>query len=699
MNLQMDRYSVTGSQHRWVVQPRYILLVAGLLAVLVFGSSFYEQARDREAILQMVRYQATSLAQAVAQSAENMVYAGEEIEDEVARRLESSARFVDRLDVQGELSQEVLQGIAREAGVVGIEIYSPRGERIFSSAPHGSGASSAFVSRLLGGPNNVLMSGFKTGEVGRDGYAVGIVRSRGGAVIVRGDAGRMLGVRRRVGVGRLIQDIGTKSGVAYVVLQDEAGILAASGGVSRMSSIQMDPFLKKVLDTGTEDSRMTAFVEQDVFETVQPFVLNGVPSGLLRIGLHLDALRAVEARGRTRLLWMSAGLLVAGVVLFNFLFLKQNYDLVSRAYRQIRTYTGDVLEHMADGVVVVDRAGKITTFNRAAERIFGYSAGDALGRSCGEIVQDQTPVLERTLQSGEELTDIECRYETRRNKTLVLSISTSILRDEAGEVESCIAVIKDLTQQKKLEEEAGRRERLAAMGELAAGVAHEIRNPLNAVGMTVQRFGEEFTPVENQDEYQELVRIIDLEIERANRIVEQFLKFARPPRLNPKPLGIDVLLEEMATVVGGKLAAKELGIRLDLNLHRPITADREQLAQAVLNLLINAIDATPAGGTITVSSRFLSAAVSEVEKSVDGDWAELRVSDTGAGMDVSTMKRIFDPYFTTKDEGTGLGLSMVERIVTEHGGKVEVESRVGEGTTFRILLPEGREGERDDSAD
>lgn len=688
MTRSENGFQTGGLTRRWVVQPRYILAVAGLVAMLVFGSSIYEQNQDRKEILSVMHDQAQALAQAVAQSAENAVYADAELEQEIVARLTNNARLLDRLENQHGVSPSVLHSLAQEIEVSNIVFYSPHGQLLLASHSAGAMASEVFVQRILTGSESVVLSGYQAGASLTDGYAVGYRRPGGGAIVIRDDAGRMLGLRRRFGVGRLLQDIGHKAGVAYVVIQDKEGILAASSQVRQISNIQLDAFLQDAMEKGREQSRFFLFEEKNVFEVVQPFVLSGMTSGLLRIGLWPDALNAAESRAKTRLFWMSGGLLVAGVILFNFLMLKQNFDAVNQAYRQIRTYTGDVLEHMADGVVVVNRDGKITTFNRAAELIFGYQAADVIGQSCRDIVQDQTPILEQSLQRGEGLTDVACRYQTKRGKELALSVSTSILWSDNNAVDACIAVIKDLTQQKKMEEQAKRQERLAAMGELAAGVAHEIRNPLNAIDMTVQRFGAEFTPVENRREYDELVRIVESELNRVNGIVEQFLRLARPPKLTPKLTDVDALVRDLVTVIERKTASKHLRLKLDLQLDKSVIVDREQLAQAVLNLLLNAVDATPDGGEIAVTSAFAHSDTLPFETDTSERWLVLCVIDTGVGIEAGVLTHIFDPYFTTKDSGTGLGLSLVARIIEEHGGRIDVKSQVGAGTTFCIFLPE-----------
>jgi len=228
-----------------------------------------------------------------------------------------------------------------------------------------------------------------------------------------------------------------------------------------------------------------------------------------------------------------------------------------------------------------------------------------------------------------------------------------------------------------LESRLERQDRLIAMGELASGVAHEVRNPLNAIGMIVQRMEREFRPEEGRDEYLSLSATVRREVGRVNDIVQQFLSFARPPKLSLRPVQLVDLLEGALQVV--RPLIEEKGLRLVTAL-RPVgmvQLDPAQVKQVMLNLLENAIAAT-ATGEIEVSCA-----------AADHRCVEIRVRDTGVGIQPENLERMFDLYFTTRLEGTGLGLSMVQRIVSEHGGRIEVDSRVGKGTTFRVVLPRG----------
>ena len=220
-----------------------------------------------------------------------------------------------------------------------------------------------------------------------------------------------------------------------------------------------------------------------------------------------------------------------------------------------------------------------------------------------------------------------------------------------------------------------RQEKLTAMGELASGVAHEIRNPLNAIGVLGQRLDMEFSPTEDEQEYHHLVRAIVSEVHRVNAIIQRFLKFARPPQLMLMPSDLDELLEQYRPVLEGEAEAKGLQFIVKACSESKVSIDREQMQQVLLNLVRNAVEATQPNGTVTVTAGKLS-----------GN-AFIEVADTGKGIPGKMLSQIFNLYFTSKDNGTGMGLSIANQIVQAHGGILEVESCEGAGSVFRIVLP------------
>lgn len=236
---------------------------------------------------------------------------------------------------------------------------------------------------------------------------------------------------------------------------------------------------------------------------------------------------------------------------------------------------------------------------------------------------------------------------------------------------------RHLAEVRTLEAEMERRERLSTLGDMAAAVAHEIRNPLNAVSMGLQRLRVEFQPGE-AEEYRRLLELVGGEVRRLNAIVEEFLSLARPLPLKPGPVRVPDLVEEILGLVEAE--ARRAGIRIepallpDLPLLR---ADRDRLKQVLLNLVLNALQAMPGGGVLTLGAAPV------------GDLLILTVADTGAGIPPEVLPRLFEPYVTTKARGLGLGLAIARRIVEAHNGRIEAETEPGRGTRFRITLPLG----------
>ncbi|MBK9304565.1 MAG: hypothetical protein IPM94_11935 [bacterium] len=234
-----------------------------------------------------------------------------------------------------------------------------------------------------------------------------------------------------------------------------------------------------------------------------------------------------------------------------------------------------------------------------------------------------------------------------------------------------------------LEEERARRERSFALGELASGVAHEIRNPLNAIHVVAQRLAGEFVPTQDEAEYRQLTGTVRGEVGRINRIVEQFLRFARPPSPRPRPTDAAALVRDVVTLVRGRFEAKGVSLAAAAPERLELVADPDLLRQALHNLLDNALGACPAG------------AGTDVELRAAGDRVLLVVRDGGCGIAPENLGRIFNLYHTTKPDGTGLGLAVVDQIAAQHGGRVLVDSRPGHGSTFTLELP--RSGPTEDA--
>jgi len=227
-----------------------------------------------------------------------------------------------------------------------------------------------------------------------------------------------------------------------------------------------------------------------------------------------------------------------------------------------------------------------------------------------------------------------------------------------------------------LERALARQERLAGLGHLAAGVAHEVRNPLNAIGMGIQRLQGEFSPVDGAEEFRHLCTVIRGEVARLNGIVQEFLQLARAPALQRESVGVATLLDEVVSLMETEADVCAVHLTKQVPEGLPsVAVDPQQIKQALINLLLNAIQATPPGGSVKVIA------------AVETEALRIAVIDSGSGIAPEMMDRIFDPYFTTKPEGTGLGLPIALRIIQAHGGTLDVSSVFGGGTTLEVRLP------------
>jgi two-component system, NtrC family, sensor histidine kinase PilS len=331
----------------------------------------------------------------------------------------------------------------------------------------------------------------------------------------------------------------------------------------------------------------------------------------------------------------------------------------------------NIIRCLSSGLLTIDLQGTIITYNQAAEEILGTPAGEAIGRPIAALVPEMAPLLER-LGRDEELR----RGEVATGKR-ALGVSVSPLANHQDRTIGRIVNFQDLTELRRLEVQMRRAERLAVIGGVAAGVAHEIRNPLAAISGSIELL-RGAAPAEGEN--RALYDIVLREVDRLNGLVSDLLDYARPRARVPIAMDLVPLLEETVRVFGQDRSHANVrvvlrpsgtadGIRLD--------ADPAQLRQVVWNLLRNGAEAMPEGGEATVSMRLVD----------DDGWAELAVTDTGVGIPADELDKIFEPFYTTKSRGSGLGLATVQRIVVEHGGTIAVASTVGKGTTFTVRIP------------
>jgi two-component system nitrogen regulation sensor histidine kinase GlnL len=350
----------------------------------------------------------------------------------------------------------------------------------------------------------------------------------------------------------------------------------------------------------------------------------------------------------------------------------------------------DIVESLIDGIVAVDCELTVVAFNQAAEKISEVSRTLVLGRPVSEVFERDPKLigmLTSTLSEGKLFAEYEEKLYRGLSGPLPVAITTNQIFDTAGELAGAVAIIKDLSLLKTLEASSLRKDRLAYIGAFAANLAHEIKNPLSGIRGAAQLFARRVA----DDTLSEYTDIIIKEVDRLDSILREMLNFARPARLVKKELNIHKVLDSVLflTKDGNATFMKEYDPSLP-----PVSGDEGQLTQVFLNLVKNAKEAAGENGTIRIITRMITE-FHLVEEGSGGEgggdgggkMAAVEIKDNGVGIRPEDLEKIFTPFFTTKDKGSGLGMAISLKIIKEHSGFIRVDSEPGEYTTVTVYLP------------
>ncbi|MGE5358531.1 MAG: two-component system sensor histidine kinase NtrB [Bacteroidales bacterium] len=359
-------------------------------------------------------------------------------------------------------------------------------------------------------------------------------------------------------------------------------------------------------------------------------------------------------------------------------------ERASTEIRNLQALNDHVVNSLSSGLVTSDYDGRVLTFNRAAEQITGWPADETIGRSTGDVLQlpdgflaSLEPDLDRSHKRRADYT-----YKTRHGTSIDMGLSATYLVTPGGRA-GYLFNFQDVTDVKKLERDARMQQRLAAVGEMAAGIAHEIRNPLASISGSIQILGQELRLSEEQGQ---LMQIVTRESERLNGIIRSFLAYARPQKFAIKPLELGRVVRDAAVLLRN---SPEVAGHHAIETELPpgdvwYEADEGQIRQIIWNLATNGLRAMPSGGRLRLAVRMERAG-----DSIAGSAPEvvLAVEDEGVGISPEDLDDVFQPFHGTFAKGSGLGLAIVHRIVSDYGGEIQVRSREGAGTAVTVRLP------------
>jgi two-component system sensor histidine kinase HydH len=473
----------------------------------------------------------------------------------------------------------------------------------------------------------------------------------------------------------LLDRVVKNTGIAYIGLLDKDDRWIAWSQSTRV------PPLTQFGGRGRDKGQGETFSEKikklpdgkSIFEYRESLRSNNIQTAV--VGLWMTPLEEARRQDIRHAFLMGAILLILGSAAFYFIFVVQNYYLVDRTLAEMRSYTENVVESMASGLVTVDTNGGVVSTNRKASRLLGLDTRQVQGRPLESLIPSQYLNINEVVEQGKGILEKEVDCPSgQQGGTVPLSVSVTPLKDSEGGNMGAVIILRDLREIRELQEKVRRSERLAALGRLASGVAHEIRNPLSSIKGFAQYFRDKFEVGTEDKSYAD---IMIQEVERLNRVITQLLDFGRPKELRLDLHPLSQILEHPLQLVRADLDKRGIKLIESPFPEERVKVDSDQITQALLNIFLNAMESMESGGELRVG----------IVKKPERRGVEIWVSDSGSGISQENLSRIFDPFFSTKKKGTGLGLAITANIIEAHGGEILVESREGKGTTFKIFLP------------
>ncbi len=648
------------------------VLLFVILASIIFLPALAEYHSTKKDLLRLWQDQSRLVAETIVRGSENMLRFDEEIFAERRDRLLSDGLTLRQLDSLDYPDKKRVVNFVRNRAGIKLFFFDPYGNRIWPPEPRSPRRFLKEIQnrirRLIQSmPADSLVLLIQPSET-RIKFPPGVLIRRAknrGYIFALYRPAMMNKFARFRRLREWFEQISKSPDILYIQLQRGPRIIAQTGKpvfppLTLRQQTRIDRFRWKIID----------FRDEQIFDYIQR-----APGDLfVRVGISAVPLKHLQSSLTRRLIFNSLILLIIGFFVLRFFIGRQNLSFLRQKLRQAETYTGSILKNMSEGIISFNEPGKIDLMNQWAAELFAKDAKD-------KITFEQLPFddrLKRKILHFSEFTDVPFEY---RGRFLLLSgrqITFQPFAENAAPTRLFLIIIRDFTTQKELETIRSRRSKLLAMGELASRVAHEIRNPLNGIAMLAQRLQKEFTPTEQQDEYKKMTGAIRQETRRINEIVQSFLLYAKTPKMSFEPVSLSRFLRDLEPILQ---AVGPNRVNLTIEHDAVAAIDRDQLKQVMINLVKNAMEASPPDLPVNISLR------------KNEDSCQILIEDLGTGVSEKHNDRIFDLYFTTKDDGTGLGLSIVEKIIESHGGRVRFESpyqkngQTVKGTRFIIELP------------
>jgi len=647
---------------------RHALTLLVCLGVILMLAGYFAVSASQRASLEAVMVQGRALTETLISSAQIAIESDEAITALAISRL---IEGVSNLDLKAQSANEgKLEEWRQVLGVDRICAISKRDITHATASRESAlelGNVQAWLDSLEIDPDADIIYDFRT--IGRDRFLFSYFPnsdSSGIFVSLKWEYGQY--GNERLSLYYLLNQVGQESGIEYIMLQNENGIVFASKKIASMPKLSDDPFLAQAMITDTTRSRLIMFQDREVLESVKIFKSRDF-EGVFRVGLSLYGYRQIEGSVKRQIWLVVAALVIVGMLAFGIIVGFQNYEFLKAGLEKARVVAQSLLDSIPGPVVAIDSRMKITDINAMARNRLGISHAQGAGNEYSQVFPEDPFHFKQVVEGGRSASFEKVMGGDRRQ----YYITTTPLIGSGGAVIGAIAVAQDITDARKLEGVAESRRRLSELGALAASMAHEIRNPLNAIGITIQRMKSEIRPAGSEDEYQKFLDGLRGEMQRLNEIIEKFLAVARSVRPELTSFGMNDMIQSVMELFQNQ--AKTQGIELSYGSETEVVidGDRAALTQALVNIVKNAIEAVGNNGVI------------KIHPSEESEKVRISISDNGPGIeDIGSALR---PFYTTKKDGTGLGLATASKIMADHLGELVIESKPGQGTRVDMVLP------------
>jgi len=629
---------------------RYYLLL-GILIITFAGTFLVLIVRSNQiSMLDLLKKEARSFLSIVALAQKNSIFAEANLEDQIVDNL---INIVNSLNEIG-WTKENLEKFSRNFNLNSVIVMNLFNRRVIARV----GDPVELALERMGSEDKLSFHYF---NFRNEKFIRFIYRIDSYLVQIELSAEEVKRFSNEFGISRILNELGANPAIKYLALQDTKGIILATPGLRQLSRIENDPALKNLLERKTESIRIINFEEKKVLEVAQPFIVDENVLGVFRIGMNLDNYYQHIKTTNLQLIFI---FLILILIIFLLIFFSLRYE---RIYNLQEVFS-KILGAIDEGIILVDKKSKIIAHNKMFCFLTELEEEAILNKDYFKLFTNDPFSVKIVMNEGRVV------EEEKEIFKRVLKWATYPLFDQKKKVNGTISIIRDVTKARKFEKEQEERERLQFLGNLVANFAHEIKNPLNGLSIAAQRINREF-PSENP-EYCFLTSTIVREIDSLNRVVNDFLSLVRPRIKEKYPFNLSALIKDIITLI--QEPAKKKGIKIKMGIEEKVefTGDAEEIKRAILNIVLNAIE--------SVSER-----TGKVEVNLRREEKEIliEVGDNGPGISEEIKDKIFEPYFTTRRGGTGLGLYIAKKIIKDYNGRIVLKSTPGTGSVFTIHLP------------